>query len=118
MLGSHGAAATALLATLLAWGREGVAQRIEHCMDLARGLSEFVAADKRLALYALPQTGIVVWRPEDGRLFDRILNQLPAGSTSTTTVSGVKWLRNVAANPGADIDLLMAAIQGALAERS
>ena len=117
VLGSHGAAATALLATLLAWGREGVAQRIEHCMDLARGLSEFVAADKRLALYALPQTGIVVWRPEDGRLFDRILNQLPAGSTSTTTVSGVKWLRNVAANPGADIDLLMAAIQGALAER-
>lgn len=38
VLGSHGAAATALLATLLAWGREGVAQRIEHCMDLEPGL--------------------------------------------------------------------------------
>lgn len=36
VLGSHGAAATALLATLLAWGHEGVAQRIEHCMNLAR----------------------------------------------------------------------------------
>ena len=35
VLGSHGAAATALVAMLLAWGREGVAQRIEHCMKLA-----------------------------------------------------------------------------------
>ena len=116
VLGSHGAAATALLATLLAWGREGVAQRIEHCMDLARCLRDFVATDERLELYAEPQTGIVVWRPKDENLFDQVLHQLPVGSTSTTTIAGVKWFRNVAANPSADIDLLIATIQGVLPE--
>ncbi|NBS22367.1 MAG: aspartate aminotransferase family protein [Betaproteobacteria bacterium] len=116
VLGSHGAAATTLLATLLAWGREGVAQRIEHCMDLARCLRDFVVANERLELYAEPQTGVVVWRPKDENLFDQILHQLPLGSTSTTTIAGVKWYRNVAANPNADIDLLIAAIQEALPE--
>lgn len=114
VLGSHGAAATALLATLLAWGREGVAQRIEHCMNLARCLSDFVAADERLELYAQPQTGIVVWRPKDENLFDQVMHQLPVGSTSTTTIAGVKWFRNVAANPSADIDFLIDAMQGIL----
>ena len=115
VLGSHGATATALLAMLLAWGREGVAQRIEHCMDIARCLRDFVAADERLELYAEPQTGIVVWRPKDKNLFDQVLQQLPVGSTSTTSIAGGKWLRNVAANPSADIDILTAKIHGALA---
>lgn len=118
VLGSHGAAATALLATLLAWGREGVAQRIEHCMDLARRLSDFVAADERLALYAEPQTGIVVWRPGDANLFDQVMHQLPVGSTSTTSIGGVKWFRNVAANPSADIDQLITIIRNVLPERA
>ncbi len=116
VLGSHGAAATALLATLLAWGREGVAQRIEHCMDLARCLRDFVATDERLELYAEPQTGIVVWRPKNENLFDQVLQQLPVGSTSTTSIAGVKWLRNVAANPSADIELLIATLRGVLPE--
>jgi hypothetical protein len=30
----------------------------------------------------------------------------------------VKWFRNVAANPSADVDLLIAAIQRALPERA
>jgi L-2,4-diaminobutyrate decarboxylase len=118
VLGSHGATATALVATLLAWGREGVAQRIEHCMDLARRLRDFVAADERLALYAEPQTGIVVWRPKDENLFDQVLQQLPVGSTSTTSMAGVKWFRNVAANPNADIDMLIATIQKVSPERA
>jgi L-2,4-diaminobutyrate decarboxylase len=118
VLGSHGAAATALLATLLAWGREGVAQRIEHCMDLARCLRDFVATDERLELYAEPQTGIVVWRPKNENLFDPVLQQLPVGSTSTTSIAGVKWLRNVAANPSADIELLIATIRGVLPEHA
>jgi L-2,4-diaminobutyrate decarboxylase len=118
VLGSHGATATVLLATLLAWGYQGVAQRIEHCMDLARCFRDFVAADERLELYAEPQSGIVVWRPKDENLFGQVLQQLPAGSTSTTSISGGKWFRNVAANPSADIDILMANIHGALAKRS
>jgi len=115
VLGSHGATATSLLAMLLAWGHEGVAQRIEHCMDLARCLRDFVAADERLELYAEPQTGIVVWRPKDKNLFDQVLQRLPVGSTSTTSIAGGRWFRNVAANPSADIDLLVATIQKALA---
>ena len=115
VLGSHGATATALLAMLLAWGHEGVAQRIEHCMDLARCLRDFVAADERLELYAEPQTGIVVWRPKDKNLFDQVLQRLPVGSTSTTSIAGGKWFRNVAANPSADIGILTARIHGALA---
>ena len=114
VLGSHGATATSLLAMLLAWGHEGVAQRIEHCMDLARCLRDFVAADERLELYAEPQTGIVVWRPNDQNLFDKVLQHLPVGSTSTTSIAGGKWFRNVAANPSADIDLLIYTIQEVL----
>ncbi len=115
VLGSHGATATSLLAMLLAWGHEGVAQRIEHCMDLARCLRDFVAADERLELYAEPQTGIVVWRPKDKNLFDQVLQRLPVDSTSTTSIAGGKWFRNVAANPSADIGILTARIHGALA---
>jgi L-2,4-diaminobutyrate decarboxylase len=118
VLGSHGATATALLATLLAWGRQGVAQRIEHCMDLARGLRDFVTSDERLELYAEPQTGIVVWRPKSENSFDQMQKQLPVGSTSTTSIARGKWFRNVAANPSADIDLLISTIQGVLAERA
>jgi L-2,4-diaminobutyrate decarboxylase len=77
-----------------------------------------VAADERLALYAEPQTGIVVWRPQDENLFDQVLQQLPVGSTSTTSMAGVKWFRNVAANPNADIDMLIATIQKVLPERA
>ena len=117
VLGSHGATATALLATLLAWGHQGVAQRIEHCMSLARCLRDFVAADERLELYAEPQTGIVAWRPKDKDLFDKLLHQLPKGSTSTTSIAGGKWFRNVAANPSAEIDQFIATIQGVMAER-
>jgi len=118
VLGSHGATATSLLATLLAWGRQGVAQRIEHCMDLAGSLRDFVTADERLEIYSEPQTGIVVWRPKKETSFDQVLHKLPVGSTSTTSIAGRKWLRNVAANPGADIGLLIATIQGALPERA
>jgi hypothetical protein len=37
---------------------------------------------------------------------------------STTSIAGVKWFRNVAANPSADIDLLIAAIQEVLPGRA
>jgi L-2,4-diaminobutyrate decarboxylase len=60
----------------------------------------------------------VVWRPQDENLFDQVLQQLPVGSTSTTSMAGVKWFRNVAANPNADIDMLIATIQKVLPERA
>ena len=114
VLGSHGATAVPLLATLLAWGRRGISARIEHCMDLAEHLAAFIKGDPRLVLYAEPQTGIVVWRPSDTETFDKVLQQLPAGAASTTTIAGQRWFRNVAANPNANIDLLIAEVQKAL----
>jgi L-2,4-diaminobutyrate decarboxylase len=114
VLGSHGATAVPLLATLLAWGRRGISARIEHCMDLAEQLAAFIRSDPRLVLYAEPQTGIVVWRPSDTETFDKVLQQLPAGAASTTTIAGRRWFRNVAANPNANIDLLIAEVQNAL----
>lgn len=113
VLGSHGATAVPLLATLLAWGRAGIAARIEHCMSLADRLAEFLAGDSRLRLLAPPRTGILVWRPRDGAAFDRVFQQLPPGAVSMTTIGGERWYRMVAANPNANIDLLIDGIKRA-----
>jgi len=114
VLGSHGATAVPLLATLLAWGRTGIAARIERCVSLADRLAEFVDSDSRLRLLAQPRTGIVVWRPRDSGTFDRLSRKLPTGATSITTIAGERWFRMVAANPNADIDLLIDGIQKAV----
>lgn len=114
VLGSHGATAVPLLATLLAWGREGLAARIEHCVRLAEQLAEFVEGDSRLVLLAAPQTGIVVWRPGDSATFDGVSRNLPIGAASTTTIAGERWFRSVAANPNADIKLLISGLRKAI----
>jgi L-2,4-diaminobutyrate decarboxylase len=114
--GSHGAAAVPLLATLLAWGREGLAARIEHCMALAEQLAQFIQNDPRLELMTAPQTGIVVWRPKNKETFENIRQQLPTDSTSTTLIATQPWFRNVAANPNADIGQLIGAIGQALSQ--
>jgi len=104
LLGSHGAVAVPLLATILAWGREGLARRIERCMKLAEKFAAFVRDDPQLELLGEPETGIVVWRPRDTASVDLLHSLLPPGSTSLTTLSGKRWMRNVAANPNADAD--------------
>lgn len=114
VLGSHGATAVPLLATLLAWGRSGVAARIERCVELAGRFAQFVRDDARLELLAPPQTAIVAWRPRDATAFERIRQALPPGSTSTTTLGGEPWFRNVAANPNADVGLVTQAVRRAL----
>src|SRR5690606_13142180 len=72
VLGSHGATAVPLLATLLAWGRSGLAARIERCVELAGHFAQFVRDDARLELLAPPKTAIVAWRPRDTTAFERI----------------------------------------------
>lgn len=114
VLGSHGATAVPLLATLLAWGRSGLAARIERCVELAGCFAQFVRDDARLELLAPPQTAIVAWRPRDTTAFERIRQALPPGSTSTTTLGGEPWFRNVAANPNADVELIAQAVRRAL----
>ena len=107
LLGSHGASAIPLLAMLWSWGREGIAKRIEHCMGLADALALQLGHDPRVVLFAPPQTGIVVWRPRTAPSIEYVLKHLPAGIASTVTLGDEKWIRHTAANPNADIALIM-----------
>lgn len=114
VLGSHGAVAVPLLATLLAWGRRGLAERIEFCMTAADQVAALVHAHNRLELLAAPETGVVVWRPADTSQTERLHALLPAGSTSLTTLPSGRWMRNVAANPNLDVDAFERAMRIAL----
>ncbi len=113
LLGSHGAAASTLLATLLAWGRKGIAKRIDRCMRTAERLADLVAASPEFELYAPPTTGVVLWRPigEDAaQLRERLRNAY----VSIAYVGQDRWLRSVAANPIADPNAVFHAAEAAL----
>lgn len=98
VLGSHGSAALPLAATLLAWGRAGVAERLDTCMALADRLADLVHADPRLELRDRPQTGVVLWRPRHTDP-DTVRRHLTDAFVSAATIDDQRWLRSVAANP-------------------
>ena len=114
VLGSHGAVAVPLLATLIAWGREGTAARIDSCMAMAAELATAIANDDRLELLAPPETGVVVWRATEDGMTERLHSALPQGSTSSTALTSGRWLRNVFANPNLDVTAFCEALNGAL----
>lgn len=114
--GSRGAAAVALMGTLLAWGREGLAERIERCVALSEGLAEALSSDPRCALCQPPETGVVNWRPKV-RPIEPVLLKLGA-TASRTAIEGETWIRNVAANPHADLSAIWQRIDAALAVQS
>jgi L-2,4-diaminobutyrate decarboxylase len=105
VLGSHGATAIPLLATLLAWGKQGLESRINRCMEMSEELADLINANSALEMLAPPVTGVVNWRPKDLRKTQDLYDALPEGSTSKTTIESGVWLRNVAANPNFDIGL-------------
>nr|WP_052479238.1 pyridoxal-dependent decarboxylase [Kibdelosporangium sp. MJ126-NF4]CEL23097.1 Siderophore biosynthesis L-2,4-diaminobutyrate decarboxylase [Kibdelosporangium sp. MJ126-NF4]CTQ90234.1 Siderophore biosynthesis L-2,4-diaminobutyrate decarboxylase [Kibdelosporangium sp. MJ126-NF4] len=106
LLGSHGTTALPLAATLLAWGRSGVAARIDHCMDLARRLTDRIEREPRLELRHRPQTGVVLWRVR-GQDTRAVRANLRDAFVSLTELDGQTWLRSVAANPMADPELVV-----------
>ncbi len=106
VLGSHGAAALPLAATLLAWGRAGVAARVERCMTLADTLAGLARDDQRLELFREPSAGIVLWRPR-GADADAVRGRLRRSFVSAADAGGRRWLRSVAANPAADPRLVV-----------
>jgi L-2,4-diaminobutyrate decarboxylase len=116
LLGSHGAVAVPLLATILAWGRSGLAARIERCVALADQFAGFVESEPRLELLMKSGTGIVAWRPRHAARTEAIHQRLSPGAASLTTLAGELWIRNVAANPNADVKAFIAAVQTALDE--
>jgi L-2,4-diaminobutyrate decarboxylase len=110
LLGSHGATAVPLFATLWAWGRDGLASRLDTCMAAAEKFADFIEEDQRLELLGRPETGVVVWRPRD-KTVDQLWATLPIGLASRTTVAGSQWLRCVAANPSANVDAIIDAVR-------
>jgi L-2,4-diaminobutyrate decarboxylase len=115
LLGSRPAAAVPLFLTLLAWGRKGLASRIERCLAIAGELADCIEAEPRLELLCRPQSGIVVWRPQHGDV-DAFFGRLRPGVSSVATVKAQRWIRNVAANPMADAAAVFAEIQKALSK--
>lgn len=115
LLGSHGAVALPLAATLLAWGRDGLRARIDADMALARRLADRIVAEPSLELFAPPVTGVVVWRVRDADTA-RVRDSMRDAWVSTTTIDDEVWLRSVAANPLADPDLVVDAVLAAAAE--
>lgn len=113
LLGSHGATAVPLLALLWAWGRDGMASRLDRCMAAAEKFAIFVDENPRLELLGHPETGVVVWRPRD-KTTREFGTALPTGLASQTTVAGSQWLRCVAANPSADVDAIIEAVRAAI----
>jgi L-2,4-diaminobutyrate decarboxylase len=117
VLGSHGAVAVPLLATLLAYGRAGVAEWIDTTMALADELWELVEVHPDLEARSRPQSGVVCWRhrqvPVDEvrrRLTGRVM-------VSATLVDGEPWLRSVAANPMAEPTIVVDAVLAAAEHR-
>ncbi|MEA1617373.1 pyridoxal-dependent decarboxylase [Erythrobacter sp. T5W1-R] len=114
VLGSHGATAVPLLATLLAWGRQGTATRIDALMAAASELASVILSHDQLEILAMPQTGVVVWRPKSTGLTEPLFAAMPPGSCSLTNLGGERWLRNVAANPNFELDAFATAMKVAL----
>jgi len=63
LVGSHANTALPLAATLLAWGRTGIAGRIEADMTVAERLADLIVDAPELQLCDRPVTGVVNWRP-------------------------------------------------------
>jgi glutamate/tyrosine decarboxylase-like PLP-dependent enzyme len=111
--GSRGAAAIGLLATLLALGRIGIVERIDRVMEMSIQLAEHLQANEAIELLSMPKTGVTVFRPRKSDT-DEIHARLPAGMFSICVIEGERWLRSVAANPLADIDLIVSTITEAV----
>ncbi|MGF1492585.1 MAG: pyridoxal phosphate-dependent decarboxylase family protein [Microcoleaceae cyanobacterium] len=104
--GSRSAAAIPLLATLLAWGREGTVQRLDRQMEGSDVLADAIEASPCLELWNRPQTAINVFRPVNSTT-DDLIQAVPDGMLSTCVLDGETWARSVAANPSVDIDLVI-----------
>ena len=111
LLGSRGNTALPLAATLLAWGRHGLAARIDADMALAEQLADLVAAAPELQLWQRPVTGVVNWRPRQ-QPAEQVRARLHDAWVSTAVINSELWFRSVAANPHADPEhVVRAALQ-------
>ena len=108
--GSRGAAAIPLLATLMAWGKTGIVDRIDRTMSIANQLADKLSKEENISLWAVPKTGVTVFRPLMCTT-ENFHKHLPEGMLSTCLIQGQSWLRSVAANPLAEIESILSIIQ-------
>lgn len=110
VLGSHGAVAVPLLATLLAYGRQGIAEWIDQSMALTDELAALVDAHDGLATRTPQQAGVLNWRHRSIDAIEVQRRLPPEVFVSSTWIDGEPWLRSVGANPMADPQLVVATI--------
>lgn len=110
--GSRSAASIPLMATLLALGKSGIATLIEKNVADADLLAEKLAGEPRTELKQVPETGVVNWCPV-GRDTEAVLTRLQ-GTSSRTVIDDRLWIRQVAANPQADLQRVWERILAAL----
>ena len=118
VVGSAPASALPLAATLLAWGQQGLAKRIEDDLEKAKALCRLIEQDERFELWAgggstAGATGVVVWRPRNVPAAE-VRDRLRGAWVSLTEIDGERWLRCVSANPSADPERVFAAVVAAL----
>jgi L-2,4-diaminobutyrate decarboxylase len=113
LLGSHAATALPLAATLLAWGRAGIAGRIETDLATADHMADQITADPDLELWAPPVTGVVNWRPR-AQDPSAVRARLTDTWISLAEIAGRTWFRSVAANPRADPEHVLRAVHDAM----
>lgn len=106
VLGSRGAAALPLAATLLSWGRRGISDRIEADLATAGRLAELIDDHPDLQLWRPPRTGVVNWRPRHCDP-NAVQQRIDGAWVSMTDIDGTAWFRSVAANPFADPELVV-----------
>ena len=113
--GSRGASAVSLLATVMAWGREGIAHFIDLAMSNSEKFAIEIQKNERISLWAFPQTGVTVFRPVDLSTRDFMTN-LPSGMFSSCNFGHETWVRSVAANPMTDIEQVLRIVKKVLSQ--
>ena len=114
ILGSHGAIALPLMATLIAWGKTGLIERLERSMKLSIQLWQRLNEHSELIVFNKPTTGVILWRLNTHNQTKELFSLLPTGSASFIEYKNQFWIRNVAANPSMDIEFLWKNIDLAL----
>lgn len=110
--GSRSAAGVALLGTLLAWGKQGLAERIDRCISISEQLAERLKDDPRALLKQEPETAVVNWQPTNEPV-ETVLRKL-GPVASKTTIGEHPWIRQVATNMYADIEMIWSEIDRAI----
>ena len=83
-------------------------------MTVADDLRARLVAHPQVEVYGENASGVVLWR--DRRLADQtsLIAKLPVGMASHTSIGDVSWIRQVAANPTADVETIWTHIAAAL----